>query len=59
MDPSQNQLRLMCSINSIAHFKERDSFITRLTQAHRDQIVGMLLAMQKMPTATMHFDHSI
>ena len=39
----QNQLRLMCSVQSTAHFKDRKSIMTYLTQAHRDQIVGMLL----------------
>ena len=55
----QNQLRLMCSVHSTAHFKEKESFMTCLTQAHRDHIVGMQLTREKWPIATMHFGHII
>ena len=48
----------MCSVHSTAHFKERKSIVTCLTEAHSDQIVGMLLVRQKQPIAKMHFEHS-
>lgn len=43
----QRHLRLMGSVHLTAHYKERESIMPRLTQVHRDQIVGMLLVGEK------------
>ena len=42
---------LATAVHSTASFKERGSSTTCLTQAHRDQIAGMLLVRQKQATA--------
>jgi transposase len=34
----------MCSVHSFAHFLHGEDTMPRLTQAHRDQIIGMLRA---------------
>ena len=51
----QRHLKLMCSVQSTAHYKERESIMPSLTQAHRDQIVGMLLVGEKQAALARRF----
>ena len=51
----QKHLRPICSLHSTAHYNERESILTCLTQAHRDQIFGMLLVGQQQAALARHF----